>query len=210
MKHPFKNTINLKVQDDIKLNLEKEKLRQEIIALKRPLYKNPSFLTPLIGLLLGILTASFTVWSGLFDVKREKLENQKLVLQIEIDAFKKEKDSLTKQTNLYIYQSDSLSKENVILNNILKSSKEELNKEINKAKKDLQLKIESTKNEINKISSKFTLEKESIGEGLKEVNKLLEENNCNAAYSKLYQIVKKLNGITKGDFSDDFSDDFKK
>ena len=206
MKHPFKNTINLKVQDDIKLNLEKEKLRQEIIALKRPLYKNPSFLIPLIGLLLGILTASFTVWSGLFDVKKEKLENQKLVLQIEIDTFKKEKDSLTQQNILYIHQNDSLSQKNVLLNKILKSSKEE----INKTKKDFQLKIESTQNEINKISSKFTLEKESIRAELKEVNKLLGENNCNAAYSKLYKIMKRLNGITKGDFSNDFSDDFDK
>lgn len=157
-------------------------------------------------MLLGILTASFTVWSGLFDVKKEKLENQKLVLQIEIDTFKKEKDSLTQQNILYIHQNDSLSQKNVLLNKILKSSKEE----INKTKKDFQLKIESTQNEINKISSKFTLEKESIRAELKEVNKLLGENNCNAAYSKLYKIMKRLNGITKGDFSNDFSDDFDK
>lgn len=172
--------------DNEKQQLEKEKLRLEICHLRRPFYRNPQYLPALAAIIVAITTLMITLMSGILDKRLINLENRKLVLQLDIDRFEKQRDSVKLETLRYQRQADSLQKANKIIVRLLRLSDEER----------------------RKLSNKYQREKKGIATELGEVERLLKANNLHDAYKILTDIVRKLNGITGRIFSDEFSDDF--
>jgi hypothetical protein len=74
--------------------LEQEKLRLEIKNLERPFYKRIDFWKLAGGVIAFVVTAFFTYNSGILDISRATLENEKILLQKDIVDFEGEKDSL--------------------------------------------------------------------------------------------------------------------
>lgn len=74
-----------------KLRMEAEKLQAEIEAIRRPLYKTPSFYTALSPVLLAALGVIFTWASGWFDTQRKSIEADKKLLTIETKELEQKK-----------------------------------------------------------------------------------------------------------------------
>lgn len=156
---------------DEKVKYEIEKLKQEIEHLKRPLIKNPQYLAPIITIILAFLTIGYSFFSGFWDVQMKKLENTKLVLQIDIDKFQRQKDTLDKEIT-------NTRKEKVLL--LLQNKK-------------LKIQSESMIKSFKEISIKYELEKKEISKELLEVDVLISANKCGEAFTKLRAVVTKLN-----------------
>lgn len=196
--------------EEIKLSLEKEKLRHEIRILKRPWYKNPTYIGPFSGVVIAVLGLYLTFINGVFDIKRERLENQKILLQLETDKLEKRRDSLNRQNNYYLKQNDSLKEQNLRLQSLYKTSVNELQQRLGQTKIDLHAKLDKVKAELRTISDKYEDEKFDLFRSLDKVNQLLQnDNDCKAAYSELNSVISKLEKLVKRSFSSDFSSDFR-
>ena len=88
-------------------DLEKEKLRLEIVELKKPWYKKSNYLGILLSFTIAIFTIIWTFKSGIFDKKYENLKLERNILTIEIKEFNVRKDSIQKA---YYLTKDSLKK----------------------------------------------------------------------------------------------------
>ena len=171
-----------------KIALEKEKLTQEIRHLKRHLYLQ--YIGPTSALILGLVGAIITYNNGFWDLKREKLENQKLLLQIDIAKFTKQKDSI----KVLVAQSKQS------LNN-LQSTNSALKSEVSTVRK-----------RISTLSVNYQSERLSIKKDIAEIDKLIQEGSNSEALSRLKTLVNRLGIITKvnREFSDEFDPkDFK-
>ena len=170
-----------------KIDLEKQKLAQEIKHLKRHLLLTPQYVAPIASTIIAVLAFVYASYIGLWDNKKAALENQKFVLQIDIDKFSKQKDSI-KTLVLQSQQTlDSLNIDNT----------------------QLKTKLDLVKKQLTDISIRYKADKKSIIKELDEIDKLLKANNNSEAFIKLTDLVNKLNGITGRSFSNDFNDDFK-
>jgi chromosome segregation ATPase len=87
-------------ESDPKLQLECEKLRAEIAAIRRPFYHTSSFYVAIAPVLLALIGFGFTYGSGWFDVQRTRVNNEKLVVQAETERLQGEKSNLETQTRL--------------------------------------------------------------------------------------------------------------
>lgn len=169
-----------------KLKLETEKLGAELKHLNRHLLKNPQFLAPIVSIIAVLVTVGYTFYSGLWDVKMEKLANTKLVLQIDIDRFQKEKDTLSRQVSEIRSQKILLEKQNQKL-------KSQINL-INKKYKD--------------IFGKYNSQKEELAQELLEVDNLLNQGKSREAFEKLRALIIKLKKWENRDFDPfDFSEE---
>lgn len=177
-----------KLESEIeKINLEKLKLTQEIKHLNRPLLKNPQYFAPIASIVIAVLAFIYASYTGFWDNKKASLENQKLVLQIDIDKFSKQKDSIKTLVLQSQKTLDSLNIDNT----------------------QLKTKLELVKKQLTDISIKYKADKKSIIKELDEIDNLLKANNNSEAFIKLTDLVNKLNGITGRSFSNDFSNEFK-
>ena len=80
-----------------KAHLECEKLRAEIKAIGKPLFKTPGFYSAFAPVALAVLGLVFT-WSTVwFDVQRTSVRNEKLLLEANTVQLKTEKNSLEAQ-----------------------------------------------------------------------------------------------------------------
>jgi len=70
---------------EAKTRIECEKIRAEIEVIRRPFYKTASFYVSLVPVLLAVLGLVFTWASGWFDVQRTRINNEKLLVQIETE-----------------------------------------------------------------------------------------------------------------------------
>ncbi len=84
---------------ELKAQLEIEKLQLEIEKVKKPVLLQPGFLAPITVALIGILTAYLAGWFGLkkevLKLDVEKMENQKQLLQAELDDLRQETKVVT-------------------------------------------------------------------------------------------------------------------
>lgn len=111
---------------DAKETLEKEKLKLEIVELRRHwLVRNPVYLSILFNFLVVGFTGLWTFKSGILDVRKENLELDKKALVLDIKEFHAKKDSIAMQYNRAI---DSLN----LLKKILKTKEIELAKNYKK------------------------------------------------------------------------------
>lgn len=99
-------------QDNSKQTLEEEKLRLEIKRLNRKWWSDREHLRTIVTLAttLGIafITAGIAYYNGLFDVKRERLENDRTLLKIEIAEFQDIRDDIKATNDSLRNESDSL------------------------------------------------------------------------------------------------------
>lgn len=86
--------------------LQLKKIELEIAQLTKPWYTKPGYMAILIPGLIALVSLCVGIYTGVFDVKKEKLELEQLKLQKEIVYFKEEKtklktavDSLLKSLN---------------------------------------------------------------------------------------------------------------
>lgn len=162
-----------------KLTLESQKIDQEIRHLKRPLLKNPQYLAPILTMCSVVLTILYSFFSGFWDIQMKKLENTKLVLQIDIDKFEKQKDTLNKQLVEYRQQRDAIIQQNIKL----KQKYEEANKK------------------YNDIANRYKNQKEDIAKELLEIDDLINTNKNKEAFEKLRKVVIKLKGWENKEFN---------
>jgi len=79
------------INEQSKAALEVEKLALEVKILKRPVLFQPAYLGIFLALISAIASAYF---SGIFDVKRERLEIEKIQLAQDIEKFEQKKGLL--------------------------------------------------------------------------------------------------------------------
>jgi len=77
-----------------KTNLECEKLRAEIDAIRRPLIRTPGFYAAISPVALAFLGLVFTWATGWFDVQRTRLSNEKTLLEAQTERLKTERTTL--------------------------------------------------------------------------------------------------------------------
>lgn len=161
-----------------KLSLEKSKLIEEIKHLQRPLQRNPQYLAPIVTIIVASLTLAYTFFSGFWDVQMKKLENTKLVLQIDIDKFGRQKDILNEQVLEYQKQKDLLVGQN----------------------KKLKTKYDEANKKYNEVANKYKTQKEEIAKELLEIDNLIVQNKNKEAFDLLRKVVVKLKGWENKNF----------
>jgi hypothetical protein len=82
-----------------KERLECLKIQDEILELRRPVYKKVSFYTAFTPIVLTATGLFITQQSGWFDVKRQELENTRTLIESETEALRSEKTKLEIETN---------------------------------------------------------------------------------------------------------------
>src|ERR1700748_3614960 len=118
---------------------EINKLQQETKLLKKPWFRQASFLNLLVSFSVPILTllAAYFLGGGkeYFDAQTLNLQNQKRDLEQEVQKFKEKKDSLnsinislSKENNSLVNDRDRLTKDTVKLAGIAQSAIDELKK----------------------------------------------------------------------------------
>jgi hypothetical protein len=83
---------------DERAKLEIEKLRAELAELKRPFWKQPSYLAVFLPVGLAAITLVGAIVTGYFDAERKRLEAERAQLQSELTALKSTRDTLQVQT----------------------------------------------------------------------------------------------------------------
>lgn len=83
-----------------KLQLEVEKLQEDIKSLKKPFWQNPVSLIAVTTVIVSIGTIFFNIKNGILENKSAKIENSEL--KIEKRKLQKEKDSLNNVKNLLV------------------------------------------------------------------------------------------------------------
>ncbi len=169
-----------------KINLERQKLDEEIKILQKRWYNNIHHLPAIATILVAIIGLVFTFTSGLFDAQRANLQNEKSILTLEILNFKKEKDSIKSLVKVSKRALDSLKREN----------------------ENLKKKSLAIIKQINFIKLNYSVEKKGIAKELVEINKLLEEKKLDLAYKKLSELTQRLNNFTGRTFSIEFAPEF--
>lgn len=81
-----------------KARLECDKLRAEIKAIGKPLFKTPGFYSAFAPVALAILGLIFTWSTGWFDVQRTRVTNEKTLLEAQTERLKTERTTLEAQT----------------------------------------------------------------------------------------------------------------
>ncbi len=89
-------TVNLSEE---KAQLECEKLRAEIQAIRYPVHKTPGFYAAVTPIILAIVGVIFTWSSGWFDIQRTRISNEKTLLEAENSRLTDEKERLTEDTS---------------------------------------------------------------------------------------------------------------
>jgi hypothetical protein len=161
-----------------KAGLEAKKLRLEIRQL-RLFFLHPGFIAPLAAIVLA--WAGYR--SGFFDNKKTLLENQRALLQLDIEKQARRKDSLNKTVADY-------------------------EKKITDLTIRLRTTTDSLKARLSRLTAKYNSEKQQLLADLAEADRLTSEGKTQAANQKLHEIIRTLNGITGRSFSNDFSDEF--
>jgi FtsZ-binding cell division protein ZapB len=170
-----------------KVNLEKEKLIEELKILKKKWYLNTENLKPLAAIVVAILGLILTHLTGIFDARLLELKNEKSLLQIEIHEFTKQKDSIMVLVVSSQKTLDMLATEN----------------------RNLKINFISANKKLKEIATRYKAEKIDISNELELIDKLLKENKTDEAFDKISDLVDKLNGITGRSFSNGFSNGFK-
>jgi hypothetical protein len=98
------------VADAARRELEQEKLRLEIAALKRRW--RPEYVSPLVALAIGAGTLTIAWTSGLFDVNSKLLEIRRHDLAAEVEKFQTQKDKLQREDEQLRTSSGQLTREN--------------------------------------------------------------------------------------------------
>lgn len=126
---------NEEIPEPVKTNevqeLEKEKLRLEIAALKKPWYKRyiVLILPSLLPTCLALVTLFFVYNADVFNLKNERLNINKDKLELEITQFEVQKDAIQKEKQKLILDTVLLSTRLVNITNRLDSAKRNLNLE---------------------------------------------------------------------------------
>jgi chromosome segregation ATPase len=195
--------------------LEEEKLKLEILELKRHWIKNPQYLQILLPTILAIFSLLYAITTGLFSSKQELLELNKRQLETDISNFQKDKISLIKSNEILKNKSklynDSLKSKDLVLKKfensfvkekrkiqvlskeiiILKSTKENYNKEIETLKKEYETKKQKY---LKEIESKYFKEIDND----KRVN--VQKNNIQDLKSKVKELEFKISILEKSPF----------
>ncbi len=90
-----------------KTQLEKIKLQKEVEVLGQSFFKRN--FGSIVALIIGVLSLSIGIYTGLFDVKRESLKLEKENLERDVKDFKDEKVALQNETKHLKSTTDSLS-----------------------------------------------------------------------------------------------------
>ena len=77
-----------------KARLECEKLKAEIKAIGKPLFKTPGFYSAFAPVMLAILGLVFTWSTGWFDVQRTRVSNEKTLLEAQTERLRTERTTL--------------------------------------------------------------------------------------------------------------------
>jgi len=166
-------------QEIDKLQLEKSKLTEEIRHLKRPLIKNPQFLAPIAAIVFGLLTVGYSFFTGLWDVKRATLENEKILLQTQIDSFKVEKQNIRVSNVKLTEENAKLIKETKLL-----------------------------RDQYKQFASRYNSEKKDISNELILIDNLLKADRAEDANKKMKDLVTRLTGISQRTFDKTFDETF--
>ncbi len=160
-------------QDNSKQTLEEEKLRLEIKRLNRKYWRDPEYLRTIVTLAtLGIafITAGIAYYNGLFDVKRERLENDRTLLKIEIAEFQDIRDSIKAGNDTLKNESDSLrhliKNLNARQDSLLTSLNEEreYRSKLQDSARVVNFQIEHLKSDLQDVESKSRLAQLQLGD----------------------------------------------
>jgi chromosome segregation ATPase len=102
---------------DEKARLECEQIRAEIEATRKPFYKVSSFYTAIAPVALAILGVLFTWASGWFDVQRTRINNEKLLVQVQTERLQNETRMQTEHLVVVDREVESLRSEKLALTN---------------------------------------------------------------------------------------------
>ncbi|MDB5230560.1 MAG: hypothetical protein JWN76_1365 [Chitinophagaceae bacterium] len=169
-----------------KLKLENQKIAEETKTLKRFAQKWGHLIPPIAALIVALFTIIFYFSSGLFSLQKMSLENQKTLLQIEINNASKINDSIKKESVLIRQERDRLQREKDAL-----------------LKKYAQILAA-----VKLLKANYEKDKADIGRQLADIDLLLRSDKTAEAFKQLKAVIKQLNGITGRSFNDDFSDEF--
>jgi hypothetical protein len=135
------------------------KLELEISDLERPVWKKPTFITPLFAALLSIALGHYSGW---FNVQLTKLENKKYELNKEIENFEKEKEVIVLKNSLLISENKNLIEQIIKHKNEIKHSEEMNKKHISEIKSKYEIEISKLKETINILPQNNFNEKRSL------------------------------------------------
>jgi DNA repair exonuclease SbcCD ATPase subunit len=159
---------------DEKARLECEKLKAEIEAIHKPIFRTPSFYSAIAPVALAIVGLIFTWSSGWFDVQRTRISNEKTLLEAENNRLLAQKEALTSETS-------KLEASRIALNTDIER--------LNQRKIQEQQNIVVATNELNQLQRQYS-EKEQLIQTLNnEVSKLTKENK------ELQPLVSKINQL---------------
>jgi hypothetical protein len=81
-----------------KIQSEKTKINAEVKAGREPFYRTSAFFSAISPIILACLGLVFTWASGWFDVQKQRIENEKVLLTIETKGLEKQRVQLTADT----------------------------------------------------------------------------------------------------------------
>ncbi len=159
--------------------LEKRKLEIEISTLEKPLYLRASFYAVIGPTLLAVVTLFIGFFTGLFDAKNEKLQNERALLKIEETKLKFDINILEKKLNdekiLFTKEKNRIQNELSKGQKILEEERKKIHIKIEETLKSEKIRLASEKQ--NMIES-FNAEKEALQSELEplreEVGRLKE------------------------------------
>lgn len=163
-----------------KQKLEEEKLKLDIIELKKPWYTKSNYLQVLLPTTVAIGSLLYAITSGVFSTKYDQLQLQKEQLKLETLYFQEKKDSIMAQT-------DILLKKNVALSGLI----QELNSRNIKTRKDLinnALSLSQSRNQINTVLQESVETKSQLESDIALLNK--EKQYLTGENQKLVQNIK--------------------
>lgn len=147
-----------------KQQLEKYKLRVEIEKLSKSWWREPTYIIPLV---LGIIAAFSGWYSGLFNIQRERIAVETLILQEKKDtlnaAIKKQQFKLDSLSHKYIVSSRKLDS-TISVANKYKSEQDSVKKAYhiwqkkNQSKKELQKEVLEFTKKIRELLRKYDIE----------------------------------------------------
>ncbi|HWQ91300.1 MAG TPA: hypothetical protein VN673_06495, partial [Clostridia bacterium] len=111
------NSVNFQEE---KAQLECAKIRAEIATISRPFYRTASFYVSIVPVALALLGVIFTWASGWFDVQRTRINNEKLLIQIETEklqsrAKEQENRMASLETDLHSLRAERMAVTNQIV-----------------------------------------------------------------------------------------------
>lgn len=112
-------------ENDLRKNLEIEKLKIDIKNSKKSIFSQPGFYSALSTMIVSAIAMYYTIQTGFFERESKILELKKENLRYEINNFEEQRDSLLlfvktlqEEKNKLTSQKDYLIKENRNLNNL--------------------------------------------------------------------------------------------